>query len=121
MLTDASIHDAAMPYTPLPHQLAETLGKRLCRYRLSKNITQASLARDCGIAVTTLRQMEKGRPTSLDTFLRVLVALGLHEGVLKAVPQDRASPIEMYERQGKQRQRARPKPVVQFKPKWRDV
>ena len=62
-----------------PRQLMATIGKRLARERLTRNITQATLARETGIALRTLRRLEAGQPSTLDTFLRVADGLDLAE------------------------------------------
>ena len=95
------------------------LGRRLARLRLSRNITQAELARDAGVALRTLRRLEKGRPTALDSFLRVAAALELEEAFLSAVPAREIHPIERIDsRQGRERQRARPKPESEPDTGW---
>ena len=40
-------------------------------------MTQKTLAREAGIGLRTLRRLEAGQPTSLDSFLRTALALGL--------------------------------------------
>ena len=92
-----------------PRKLAADLGKRLARHRLSDNITQETLAGRAGIAKSTLRRLEAGQPSTLDTFLRVLIALDMADNMALAVPEQLISPIELMDNQGKRRQRARPK------------
>ena len=93
-----------------PRQLMATIGKRLARERLARNITQATLARETGIALRTLRRLEAGQPSTLDTFLRVADGLGLAEQLVNALPDEEAiMPIERLDNKRKARQRARPK------------
>ena len=92
-----------------PQDLQSELGARLARLRLAKNVTQQTLAARSGVGLRTLRRLEAGQPTSLDTFLRVVIALGLHEGLLAALPRNRIRPIERIDSRGKERQRARPR------------
>ena len=92
-----------------PHDLQSQLGSRLAKLRLARNVTQQTLAARSGVGLRTLRRLEAGQPTSLDTFVRVVIALGLHEGLLAALPQNRIRPIERVDARGNERQRARPR------------
>ncbi len=92
-----------------PQDLQSEMGSRLANLRLARNVTQQTLATQSGVGLRTLRRLEAGQPTSLDTFLRVVIALGLHEGLLAALPQNRVRPIERIDARGKERQRARPR------------
>ena len=67
-----------------------------------------ALAAKAGIAKSTLRRLEAGQPSTLDTFLRVLIALDMADNMTLAVPEQLVSPIELMDL-GRQRQRARPK------------
>lgn len=90
-------------------ELQAKLGNRLAKLRLARNVTQQMLAREAGIGLRTLRRLEAGQPTSLDTFLRVVIALELADGLLDAVPSYDIRPIERVENRGRERRRARPK------------
>ena len=102
----------------ISRQLQVDLGSRLARQRLSRNATQAALARDAGIGLRTLRRLEAGEASTLDTFLRVAVALDLGDAVLGAVPTGRIRPIERVSRTGSERRRARPHPQETRAPAW---
>lgn len=91
-----------------PRQIEQDIGKRLARLRLARNVTQADLARKAGIGVRTLRRLEAGDPSTLDTFLRVAAALDLDEAILSALPEGDIRPIERVSQKGRERQRARP-------------
>ena len=67
-----------------------------------------ALAAKAGIAKSTLRRLEAGQPSTLDTFLRVLIALDMADNMTLAVPEQLVSPIELMDL-GRQRQRARPR------------
>ena len=45
--------------TPAPQMMTEG-GQRLAQARLARNITQEALAREAGIGLRTLRQLEAG-------------------------------------------------------------
>ena len=82
------------------------LGERIAQTRLERNLSQAAVAAEAGIGVATLERLESGRATRLDTFVRVLRALGLVEALDHLVPAPLASPIEQLKLQGRRRRRA---------------
>lgn len=94
------------------------IGTRLAQVRLSRNVTQSILAKDAGIGLRTLRRLEAGEPSTLDTFLRVAMALDLNDAILSAMPAGRIRPIERVSRAGGQRRRARPRPRQDRDPAW---
>ena len=94
------------------------LGRRLARLRLARNVTQRMLADDAGIGLRTLRRIETGQPCSLDSLLRVAIALGLGEGLLNAVPPREIRPIERMDLDGRERRRARPRKGVSTDEPW---
>ncbi len=100
------------------HQFGTEIGIRLARLRLSRNVTQAMLAKDAGISLRTLRRLESGEPATLDTFLRVAVALDLGDAIVNALPTGEIRPIERASRTGSERRRARPKPRQGQDPAW---
>lgn len=85
--------------------LAE-LGERIAQTRLERNLSQAAVAAEAGIGLATLERLESGRATRLDTFVRVLRALGMVEALDHAVPPPLVSPIEQLKLQGRRRRRA---------------
>lgn len=100
-------------------QVENEIGERLARLRLSRNVTQATLAEQAGIGVRTLRRLEAGEPSTLDTFLRVASALDLEDDILAVLPEGQIRPIERVSRKGNQRQRARPTEAKPGRPTWK--
>ncbi len=90
-----------------PEILAE-LGRRLRRYRLQQNLTQADLARAAGVAARTVRNVESGVDTQLLTFLRILRALGRLDALDAFLPRPGVSPMELLRAGGRERRRASP-------------
>ena len=76
------------------------------------------LAEDAGVGVRTLRRLEAGEPSTLDTFLRVALALDLGDTILGAIPTGHIRPIERVSRTGLERQRARPRPKENRDETW---
>lgn len=60
-----------------PTEIATELGKRLQQHRLQQNKTQAQLAKHIGVSTPTISNLENGKNSSLETFIHVIVALGL--------------------------------------------
>lgn len=86
--------------------MLEELGARLRGVRLERNMSQADLAAEAGVGRVTLQRLEEGKSASMTTFVRVLRALDLLDGIDRWIPQQTASPIEELQQRGKQRKRA---------------
>ncbi len=89
-------------------QLETQLGERLARLRLSRNLTRDQLAKETGASSRTLARLEAGEGASLDSFIRVLLALNMESNLLAMLPDPAVRPIERVKLQGRERQRARP-------------
>ena len=104
-------------------QVVQELGSRLERIRLGRNLTQAELAARAGINKRTIIRLEKGVSATLDTFVRVLTALGLSSHLEALLPEGEVRPIERVLHRGRERQRARARqvrPVSQGPFRWGD-
>jgi len=102
-----------------PETLTFEIGARIERLRLSRNITQAELAEDAGISERTQRRLESGAGATLDTLVRVLLALKIHQNLDLLVPDPRVRPIERVRIGGSERQRSRSKTSAKPKKQWR--
>ena len=100
--------------------IAGTLCKRLEEIRLSKNISQAELARKAGVSRSTMTRIADGRSISLDSFIRVMQALGLADHLAALLPDPEVRPVERVQREGKQRRRASRKRKTDQPWKWGD-
>ncbi len=69
------------------------LGRRLAQHRLEQNLTQAEVALDAGVSISTLARLERGQSTHLSQFVRVLRALGLLGELDALIPPPAPSPI----------------------------
>ena len=61
------------------HSTLEELGRRIARYRLNGNWTQAALAREAGVSKRTLHRLEHGDSIQASNLIRILRALDLLE------------------------------------------
>lgn len=86
--------------------ILQALGQRISEHRLQANLTQAELAARAGVGKRTLERIEAGGGAELTTFVRILRALGLADGLDRLVPAIPPSPIARLELHGKRRQRA---------------
>ena len=99
--------------------IAEEIGRRLGQLRLSRNIKQSELARDAGVSERTLRRLESGKGATLDSFIRILIALKLQRNMSLLVPDPSIRPIERVRTGGSERRRARPATTPQPAKEWR--
>ena len=90
---------------PVAEWIAE-LGSRISRHRLNQDLSQAELARRAGISLRTVARMEAGEAVQLESFLRLLSALGLEGALGSLIPEVPESPIRQLERGPAERQRA---------------
>jgi transcriptional regulator with XRE-family HTH domain len=74
--------------------LQKQVGERLREFRLNRNESQQELASRAGIGKATLQRLEEGRSGTMVTFLRVLRALELTDGLDALLPVLRAGPLE---------------------------
>ncbi|MDH4126939.1 MAG: helix-turn-helix domain-containing protein [Gammaproteobacteria bacterium] len=90
-----------------PEAIEASLGRRFERLRLSKNINQSALAEEAGVSRRTITRLENGEGVSLDTFVRVMRALGVAERLDALLPDPVTRPVERIRLGGRERQRAR--------------
>ena len=97
-----------MTETATSQWVMKEVGLCLAKIRLSRNITQDSLAQSAGIGLRTLRRLEHGESSTFDSFLRVVIVLGYTDDLLSIFPVHDVRPIERMEAKQKERKRARP-------------
>ena len=64
------------------------------------------MAAESGISVRTVRNLEKGKGVSLNTFIRVLIALGIQQNFEILLPDPTVRPVERLKKGGVERKRA---------------
>ena len=87
--------------------IIETLCRRLDEIRLTRNITQAELAERAGVSRSTMARIADGKAISLDSFVRVMQALGLEDHLAALLPDPSVRPVDRVQLDGSERQRAR--------------
>lgn len=90
-------------------QIESALCEQVVKIRLSRNITQSDLASEAGVSLRTIGRLEKGEGVSLDTFIRVLIALKIQQNLETLLPDPSVRPMERIASGGGERRRARPK------------
>lgn len=99
-------------------QIEAALCKRLEGIRLSRNMTQAQLAEEAGVSPRTIGRLEKGQGVSLDTFIRILIALRVQQSLEALLPDPSVRPIERIGFSSGERKRARPKQSTDRRSTW---
>ena len=97
--------------------LAE-VGRRIARYRLNLNLTQAALAIEAGVSAPTVQRLESGRSTQTSNLIRILRALGLLDNLDALVPEPALSPLELVKQRGRTRQRASAPTIAKRATPW---
>lgn len=83
-----------------------TLCKQLDEIRLSRNVSQSDLAREAGVSRSTMTRMADGKAISLDSFVRVMMALRLTDHLAALLPDPSIRPVERVKLDGAERRRA---------------
>ena len=99
-------------------QIEAALCKRLESIRLSRNITQAQLAEEAGVSPRTIGRLEKGQGVSMDTFIRIMMALNIQHNLETLLPDPSVRPIERIGMGAGERKRARPTKSIDELPTW---
>ena len=99
-------------------QIETALCKRMESIRLSRNITQEQLADEAGVSPRTIGRLEKGQGVSMDTFIRVMIALRIQQNLEALLPDPTVRPIERIGLDAGERKRARPTKSINELPTW---
>jgi transcriptional regulator with XRE-family HTH domain len=82
------------------------IGERIQRERLNQNMTQADLAKRAGLGARTVRSLEAGEKTTVETLIRALRGLGKLGAIGAFLPEPGLSPLQLAKLRGRERQRA---------------
>lgn len=87
-------------------QIEINLCKQLETFRLTRNVSQADLAAQAGVSRRTITRLERGDGVSLETFIRVMKALGLASNFETLIPRQTIQPIDRVKENRTVRKRA---------------
>lgn len=90
-----------------PEQVISNMGTTLAQIRLSRNISQEELASMAGISPRTLSRLESGENSSLDTLVRLMQALQLHNHLASLLPDPGIQPVQQFAQKGATQKRVR--------------
>ena len=82
------------------------LGERIARCRLERQLTQAMLAEQAGVAKRTVERIEAGASAQMSSMIRVFRVLGLLPSLDRMIPAAGPRPMDLLKRKGKVRRRA---------------
>jgi transcriptional regulator with XRE-family HTH domain len=86
-----------------PKELQVQLGDRIKQLRLRQNLDQRETAALAGVSERALRNLEMGRGSTVETFIRALKALNLIDGLDVLVPESSVDPLAVLKSTSKQR------------------
>lgn len=99
-------------HTSTTEEILQEVGRRLRANRLQQNRTLAEVAEHAGLRPLTVQQAELGRGSTLESFIRILRALGRVDALEAFLPEPLVSPLDLARREGVTRKRAgRPRKV----------
>lgn len=90
-------------------EIMRSIGERVQRHRLSRNLTQQEVADHAGISRNSVRKVEAGQPVGLDVFVAVMRDLHLLEAFYQFVPAVEENPYKAMTNPAPPRKRARKK------------
>lgn len=73
--------------------ILQELGKRLTRIRKQRGLSQDSLAEEAGLGVATLRRIEAGEGSQLESWLKLMKALHMTSSIEALLPENFSSPM----------------------------
>lgn len=93
-----------------PSEVGRELGARIRRRRLAGGLRQRDLAARAGVSANILRNLEREGHATLDSFIRVVLALGMADQ-LAPLFDTRTTSLKAMEQASRIRQRAPRKPA----------
>ena len=73
--------------------ILQELGKRLTRIRKQHGLSQDNLAAEAGLGVATLRRIEAGEGSQLESWLKLMKALRMTSSIEALLPENFDSPM----------------------------
>jgi transcriptional regulator with XRE-family HTH domain len=76
-------------------ELERNLGLQVRNVRLRQNISQQTLADQAGVALTSVKNLEAGKGTTITSFIKVIRALRKEDWLTTFAPESSISPIQI--------------------------
>lgn len=73
--------------------ILKELGKRLARIRKQQRLSQTQLAEEAGLGVATLRRIEAGRDSQMESWLKIMKSLQMISAIDALLPERFNSPM----------------------------
>lgn len=73
--------------------ILQEIGNRLARHRKQRGFSQTRLAEEAGLGVATLRRIEAGEGSQIESWIKLLKALRMTSAVDQFLPETVASPM----------------------------
>lgn len=89
-----------------PSELEALLGEQLKAERLRKSLTMEVVAERAAVSVSTVRALESGKGSRVESLIRVARALGRTDWLTSLQPPVKISPLQMAKLGRRRRQRA---------------
>ena len=78
-------------------ELCNRIAAKIKTVRLKQNMSQAELADESGVSISTIKRMEDGEVKNFESLIRVLRTLGKLDVFVPLVEEEQLSPNEYYE------------------------
>ena len=88
------------------YAVLKEIGTRIKQYRISLNFTQADLAENCGISVSTVVRIESGVDSKISNYIKILNGLRLTQNIDILIPEAQPDFKALFEQKAP-RQRAK--------------
>lgn len=85
-------------------EASQLLGEQLRSLRLRRNLDQRELAKQAGISLHAIKNLESGRGAKVESLIQVVIALGKMDWLRSLAPDSSFSPLDILKAK-KQRQR----------------
>lgn len=84
--------------------ILKELGERLAKHRKQRCFSQDDLAEEAGLGVATLRRMEAGDGSQMESWLKLLKALQMMSAIDRFLPETAESPMAQAKSQASRKQ-----------------
>ena len=94
--------------------ILKELGQRLARVRKQQGFSQTSLAQEAGLGVATLRRIEAGQDSQLESWLKLMKPLNMTHAIDALLPENFTSPMAQVKAGSKRRAQNSPSGSFQW-------